>query len=68
MIAFLLATLSVISWWICHTLSWYCFALLAAIYHGNKRAMTIGHAAGVSAFSLPLQYLLIYLLKHGVCV
>lgn len=49
-------------WWLCHTLSWYCFALIAAIAHGNNRAMTIGHAAGVSLFSVALQYLLLHLL------
>lgn len=59
--------MTIFLWWLAHTLSWYCFALLAALAHGNKRAMTLGHAAGVSFFSLGLQYLLLHLLRK-VCI
>lgn len=44
-----------ILWWLCHAISWYCVALIAAIAHGNNKGMTIKHALGVSILSLALQ-------------
>lgn len=57
---------TVFIWWIFHVLFWYCFALTAALLHGNKRAMTIGNAMGVAVFSTALQFLGLYLYKHGI--